>query len=145
MLAPVVELTLECDFTPLAPVADRGKRAPFTSSVGLPEVEDHRLACGLEGELVGNRKPAIRPAVVFAKGEERDMRLEKIHRILQTGGELQLETYRIRLQVNQPTRRAMLRSGMRSPVQVDDQRSRTVKMLQLGLGEAIAACVRLEG
>ena len=123
VLAPAVPLAFVVDRAPkLPPVAD-GREAQLAdgSRAGVPEVEHDRLARGPEVELLGDRKPADLRAEVLGEREVRGVCGEEVDRRLQSVVQLDLQTNRVGLEVDEPPGLGELGQRIGRAVQVDDE------------------------
>ena len=134
VLAPGVALAPEDQLAlPLPPVADgrehrAGRRGPLA-----PEVEDHGLARRPEVVAVRDRQEAIGPAVILPEGEVGAMAIEELDGLRIVLRQLDLDLDRVRLQEDQPVRRAMLGQRQGPAMEVDDPSGRVVEAGRVAL------------
>ena len=98
----------------------------------------------MEREAIGHGQTATRPAVVLAEGEEGDVRLEEVERVLLLVVKLDLELHRVGLDVDEPAGLGVLGARFRAAVEVEDQLGRGVEAAQLALAHPVEAAVDVQ-
>ena len=84
MLAPRIDLALKRDLAPwLSPIANCREKFSRGVSIGLPQIQKHRLARRNEMKTLWVRHFAIGVAVIFAPREKRAVRFQKFNRARQ--------------------------------------------------------------
>jgi hypothetical protein len=106
MLAPPIDIAVELHFTPwLPPVTDSRKHAGLLNGVIPPEVDNDRLSSWFEFESIRRRYEAIRLSDLFTESEKRTMWLEMRNSRLFFRMKVDLYSYGIGFQIDQPVGR----------------------------------------
>ena len=145
MFAPRVALAAKPHFAPLLlPVADARERCAGADCRRVPEIHDHRLPGGLEGEELTDRQPAVRVPDVFPEGKKRDVGIEEINRRLKLVVQLDLQLHGVGFQIHEPPGGRVLGQRDGAAMEIDDDVRFRVEPRELGVAEPEAAPVAVQ-